>query len=149
MSNFKFLIFLSEFYNCVSSFLNTLAFKSRDFIDRAACFLRKFLSVDNIALFLENIEHIYSDNNRNTKFCKLSSKIKVSFEVSTVYDVKNSIRTLCYEVVSCNNFLKSIRRKGIDTRQVHNNNIFITFELTFLFFDCNTRPVTDILIRTG
>ena len=59
---------------------------------------------------------------------------------------KYSVRALINKIVSRDDFLKGVGRERVDTGKVGDDNAVMLFELTFLFFNRNAGPVTNILI---
>ena len=90
---------------------NSRAFKSRNLNYLAAELTRKFGGVDFIAVFLNNIHHIYGNNNGNTELCKLCCEVKVTLKVCAVNDVKNCVGAFLNKVVSCDNLFKGVGRE--------------------------------------
>ena len=133
--------------NClVSGFLYACTFKSGDLHNIAAKLLCKLFSIYFVAVFADNVHHIYRNDNRDAKFYKLSCKIKVSFKVCSVDNVKNSLRALAYKIISCDYLFKRIRRKRVNTRKVGYYYLLIPFKLSFFFFYRYAGPVSDKLI---
>lgn len=108
-----------------------------------------------VTALLHNVHHIDSHNNRNAKFHQLSGEIQVSFNIRTIHDIDNRIRPFVNQIISGDYFLQSIRGKGINTWQIHDDHILGTiapevfFQLAFLFFHRNTGPVSHKLVGTG
>ena len=126
-----------------------VAFKCGDLNNLNPEFSRKFLDVDFVAVLSYNVHHVDSHNNGNAEFGQLGRKIKVSFEVRTVNDVQNRVRTFADKIISCNNFLQGVGGKGINTGKVGYRNTVMFFKFTFLFLNRYSRPVTYELVRAG
>ncbi len=122
------------------------ALECGDFNDLTSKAARKLGSINLIAVFADYIHHVYSDHDRNTKFGKLCRKIKISFKVCTVNNVKDRVGSFSDQIISRHHFFKRIRRKRIDTGKVGNGNAVMLLKLTFLLFNSNTRPVSHELV---
>ena len=79
------------FLCCVNGFLSCLesafAFQRTDLNDLASKCLRQFLNIDLVAVFTNDIHHVDSDYNRDTKLKELCCQVQVTLNVCTVYNV--------------------------------------------------------------
>ena len=139
---------LSNLHCLLGSLVNAGAFQCGDLNNLAAQFLCQLVDADLVAVLADNVHHVDGYHYRNAQLHQLCGEVQVTFQVGTVDDVQNGIRTFLDQIVSGNNLFQGVRRKGVDTRQVCDDNIFMTFQLTFLFFYGYTRPVTNELVRT-
>ncbi len=136
-------------FNCLfRSFLDTSTLQCRNFYNLAAQFFCKLCGANLVAALPNDVHHVDGYNNRNAQFYQLCGQVQISFQVCTINDVQNRIRTFIDQIISGNDFFQCVRRKGINTRQVGDDNITMPFQFTFLLFDCNPRPVTNELIGT-
>ena len=117
--------------------------------DRHAELLRQLLYVDHVAALLDDIHHVQRDNDRNAHLEQLGGQVQVALDVGGVHQVHDGLRLLVYEIITRNDLLQRVRREGVDTRQVGDQDFLVALELAFLLFHGNTRPVADILGRTG
>ena len=117
--------------------------------DRHAELLRQLLYVDHVAALLDDIHHVQRDNDRNAHLEQLGGQVQVALDVGSIDEVHDGLRLLIYEVITRNDLLQRVRREGVDTRQVGDQDFLIALELAFLLFHGNARPVADILGRTG
>ena len=127
---------------------NTASFlKARNLYNRASQFCLHCINMNLIAIFLDNIHHINSNYHRDSKFCKLGCKIKVSFQISSINNIQNCIRPFFYKIITRYNFFQCIWRKGIYTRQVHYYYFtVVALKFTFLLFYSYSRPVSHKLV---
>ena len=97
-------------FDCFLSSLHCSFFsEGRDFANLNAKFFFKSFNINLVAVLFNNVHHVDCNDNRNTKLCKLCCKIKVSFKVCTVDDVKDSIGTFTDKIISCYNLFKCVR----------------------------------------
>ena len=136
---------LNGFFCC---FLNACSFQCRNFHYLTAQLFCKLCGANLVAALPNNIHHVDGYNNRNAQFYQLCGQVQISFQVGTINDVQNRIWTLINQIISGNDFFQCVRRKGINTRQVGDDNITMPFQFSFLLFNCNPRPVTNELIGT-
>ena len=129
--------------------LGTLALDGCGLNDRNAKLLGELLDVDHVAALLNDIHHVQRDNDRDTHFKQLGGQVQVTLDVGRINEVHDGVRLLVYEIVACYDLLERVRRQRVNTRQVSDRNFLVALELAFLLLDRNTRPVADILRRTG
>ena len=125
--------------------LMTCVFVGKD-TDLAAKLTGKLFGVDFVAVLIYDVHHVQRDDHRNAKLGKLGGKVKIAFKVGAVDDVEYRVGTLGDEIISRHHFLQRIGRKRINTRQVHDHNVVVLFELALFLFDGNAGPVADELI---
>ena len=94
--------------SCLSSLCNACSLESGYLNDLAAQLLGELADVDLVAVLLYNVHHVDGDDNGDAQLCELSCKVEVSFKVRTVNDVEYSIGTFADEIISCNDFFKSV-----------------------------------------
>ena len=117
--------------------------------DRNAELFGELLDVDHVAALLDDIHHVQRDNDRDAHFKQLGGQVQVTLDVGRINEVHDGVRLLVYEIVACYDLLERVRRQRVNTRQVSDRNFLVALELAFLLLDRNTRPVADILRRTG
>ena len=128
-------------------FHHAVTFKRGNLDHPAAELTGQLLGVDFVAGLVDHVHHIQRDDNRNSKLGELRGEVQVSFQIGAVNNVQNRVGALGDEVISRYNFLQCVGGERIDTRQVHDRHVVVLFELTFLLFDRDARPVADELIR--
>ena len=143
------LAFLGSLLCRLDQLLGALALDGCGLNDRHAEFLRQLLYVDHVAALLDDIHHVQRDNDRNAHLEQLGGQVQVALDVGSVHQVHDGLRLLVYEVITRNDLLQRVRREGVDTRQVGDQDFLVALELAFLLFHGNARPVADILGRTG
>ena len=77
--------------------------------DFDAEFLGKLLQVNPVAVFLNQVSHVYGDDNRDAQLKQLGGQIQVSFQVGAVDDIQDAVRVFIHKEVSGNNLLGCIR----------------------------------------
>ena len=85
----------------------------------------------------------------NAQLNQLGGQVQVTFNVGTINDIQDGIRLFIDQVTTGHNFLQGVGGQGVDTGQVLNDNVLLTFQAAFLLFNRNAGPVADILVRTG
>ena len=140
---------LCRLLGSLDQLLGALALDGCGLNDRHAKLLRQLLYVDHVAALLDDIHHVQRDNDRNAHLEQLGGQVQVALDVGSVHQVHDGLRLLVYEVITRNDLLQRVRREGVDTRQVGDQDFLVALELAFLLFHGNTRPVADILGRTG
>ena len=143
------LTFLGSLLCRLDQLLGALALDGCGLNDRHAKLLRQLLYVDHVAALLDDIHHVQRHNDRNAHLEQLGGQVQVALDVGSVHQVHDGLRLLVYEIITRNDLLQRVRREGVDTRQVGDQDFLIALELAFLLFHGNTRPVADILGRTG
>lgn len=82
----------------VSRFLDAGALQRGDFHDLAAHHLFQLLNVNLIPIFLDDVRHVNSHDNRDAQLQKLRAQIEVTFQVGTVNDIKNYVGPVLKQV---------------------------------------------------
>ena len=131
----------------VRRFHDTRTFERGDLYNFAPELPGQFLCVDLVAILADNIHHVDRDDHRDAQLGQLRCQVQVAFQIRAVDDVQNRVRALLDQVVSCDDFFQRIGRKRVDTRKVGDDHAIMLFELAFLLFHGNTRPVSDKLVR--
>ena len=72
---------------------------------------------------------------------ELSGQVQVALDVGTINDVQDGIGLLLDQVSTGDDFFQSVRRQGVDTGQVLDDDILLALQLAFLLFDGNAGPV--------
>ena len=114
--------------------------------NRAAKAFTQLLEINFVPVLLDEVHHVYGNQHRKTDFQQLCRQIEVALNVRTVNDVQNDIRLLFYQIGTGNDFLERIRRKGVNTRQIFDNDILVVQKVSFLLFNRDARPVADVLV---
>ena len=140
---------LCNLYRKVCCFCNTGALQSGDLYDLTTQFFFELLNLNLVTCLLYDIHHIQCNDNRNTQFYQLRSQVQVPLQVGCIDDIQDCIGMFRQQVVSCNYFFQGVRRKGVNTRQVGDDDILMPLQLSFLLFYGNTRPVSNELIGTS
>ena len=125
------------------------ALERRDLNDLAAELAGELRRVDLIAVLAHHVHHVDGDDNRDAELGELRGQVQVSLEVRAVDEVQNSVRTLTDQVVSRDDFLQRIGRKGINAGKVRDDNAAVLFQLAFLLLDRYARPVAYELVGAG
>ena len=137
---------LSSVDSSLCSLCDTCSLQCRDLNYLAAELTGKLGDVDLISVFLYNVHHVDGNYNRNTELGELGGEVKVTLKVRTVDDIEYSIGALADKYVSRYDLLKGVGRERIYAGKVGDNYTLVLFQLTFLLFDRNARPVTDELV---
>ena len=149
MRQLRRLAFLCGLDAHLSGLHRAVAVKSGDLDDLAAELLAELLDVDLVAVLPDQVHHVDGDDHRKTDLDELCCEIKVTLDVCSIDDIQDDIGLIIDEVISCDDFLECVRAQGINTRKVLNDDILVSLQTAFLFFDSNTRPVTDVLCTAG
>ena len=122
------------------------AFQRGDLHDLATECTGQLADVDFVAVLLHDVHHV--DDDRDPEFRQLGREVEVSLEVGTVDDVEDRVRALMRQVGTGDDLFGGVRREGIDTGQVGDDDILMLFEFAFFLLDRDARPVTDELVGT-
>ena len=117
--------------------------------DRTSDLAGQLGQIDPVALLFDQIDHVDRDYDRDPQFGQLGGEIKVSLEVRAVDYVEDGVGSFSYEVVSRDDLLEGVWRERVDAGKVGDDDAVVLFQLSFLFFDGDARPVPDKLIGTG
>ena len=112
------------------------------------CF-SQLIQIDDITVFFHHIIHIDRNHYRNSQLQKLCCQIHVSLKIGPVNDIQNNIRLFLHQIVSGHLFFWRIRGQGINTWQILDDYIMMTFEEPILFFNRYTSPVPYVLRTSG
>ncbi len=133
----------------LGSLRDTGSLQSGDLGHSAAQLLGELLKINMVAVFPDQVTHVDRHDDGDAQLDQLCGQIEVSLKVGAVDDIEDGIRPLLDQVISGNDLLQCVRREGIDARKVRDDHFVVPFELTFLFFDCDTGPVSDKLVGAG
>ena len=133
----------------LSSLHAAFALQCADLNSLAAQLCAELLQVDLITILADQVDHVDGHNHRNTQLNQLGGQVQVTFNVGTINDIQDGIRLFIDQVTTGHNFLQGVGGQGVDTGQVLNDNVLLTFQAAFLLFNRNAGPVADILVRTG
>ena len=103
---------------CLRSLHDAGLLKSRDLDDPAAELAGKLRGIDDIAVFPDNVHHVYRDNDRDAELRELGGKVKVSLKVGSVDDIEYRVGALADKIVTGDNLLKGVGRKRVDAGKV-------------------------------
>ena len=123
------------------------ALQSGDLNDLAAQLTGQLLDVDLVAVLLDDIHHVDGDDDRDAQLGQLRGEVEVALEVGAVDDVQDGIRALRDQIVTGDDFLQRVRRKGIDTGKVHDDDVLMLLKPAFLLLDGDAGPVANELVR--
>ena len=130
-------------------FRNARALQRGDLDDLAADLFGKLLRIDLVAVLFYDVDHVDRHDHRNAELDELRGEVQVAFEVRTVHDVQDRVRTLVDQIVSGNDLLQGVGGQGIDAGKVRNDDVVVTFQLAFLLLDRDARPVAHELVGAG
>ena len=133
----------------LSSLHAAFALQCADLNSLAAQLCAELLQVDLITILADQVDHVDGHNHRNAQLNQLGGQVQVTFNVGTINDIQDGIRLFIDQVTTGHNFLQGVGGQGVDTGQVLNDNVLLTFQAAFLLFNRNAGPVADILVRTG
>ena len=126
-----------------------LAFESGNLDYRAAELLGKLDGVEPVAVLIKDIAHVHGHHHGQTQLQQLRRQVEVAFEVRAVDDVQDGVWLLVDEIVPGHDLFQRIWREGVDARQVLNDDVLVSREDAVFLFDCDARPVADVLGRAG
>ena len=146
-------IFRSSAANSTDSLFCSLtgafALQRRGFYDSAAQLCRQLLSINLIAILADDINHVQGNGYRIAHFHNLRSQIQVTFDVRAIDQIQHAVNIILQQIVAGYNLLQSVRRQGVNTRQVSDNYIIMTFQAAFFFLYSYAGPVANILVGAG
>ena len=111
--------------------------------------LAQFFDINVVAVLAHQIDHIDRHNDRMTQLDQLGGQIQVALDVGAVDDVQNRVGMVIDQIGTGHHFLGRVRGQRIDTGQVLNDHIAMTFQGAFLLFNGDSGPVANILVGTG
>ena len=129
--------------------LDAFACPSGNFHNRAANGFSKDFRIEDISVSPRDVHHIDGHEDGNPQFHELCRQVEVAFKVAAINDIQDGIRPFLYEVGAGNDFFQGVRGKGIDPRQVLDEDLGMTNQGPFLFFNRNARPVANELIGSS
>ena len=133
----------------LSCLVDAVALEGGDLDDPASDLVGELLYVDPVAVFADKIHHVESYHHRDAELDELSGKIEVPLKVGAVDDVEDDVGALVNEIISGDYLLQSVRREGIDSRKVGDDDVLVIFDAPFLLLDGDSRPVSDELVGAG
>ena len=128
---------------------HAVALQSGDLHHLAAQLPGQLLGIDAVAVLLHHIHHVDGHYHRDAQLGELGGQIEVTLQVGAVDDVQDGIGALLDEVVTGYHLLQGVGGQRIDARQVHDDYIFVFFQLAFLLLHRNAGPVTNKLVGAG
>ena len=100
---------LCGFYSSFSRCVDIGSLQSRDADELHTHLFRQLFQINLIPVLLDQIHHVDGYDNRNAQLCELGCQIEVSLQVRTINDIQDSIRPLCNQVFSRNDFFQCVR----------------------------------------
>ena len=79
-------------------------------------------------LFRSKVHHIDGHDHRQTDLHQLCRKVEVTFQIRAIDDIQDDVRLFVHQIVSGDFFFECIRRKGIDPRQILDDDVLVSFE---------------------
>ena len=137
---------MSRLYRGLGGFLDARFTKRGDLNYLAAYLAGKLCNIDLVAFLFDDVHHIDGDDYRYAELRELGREVEVPFEVGAVNDIEDRIGALLDEVIPGNDLLQSVGGERVDAGKVGDGNFVVLFELAFLLFDSNARPVSNELV---
>ena len=134
---------------CLCGVLDSDSLEGGDLNDLTTEFSGKLSGIELIPVLAHKIHHVDGNHHRDSEFDELGCEIEVSLEVRAIHDVQDGIGPFAYQIVSGNHLFKSIWREGVDSGKVGDCDVIGLFELTLFLFDCDSGPVSHVLVGTG
>ena len=139
----------ADSFNCFfGSLTGTFTLQCGGFHNLAAKLGSQLSGINLIAVLADDINHVQSNSYGITHLHNLSSQVQVTFNVRAINQIQYAVNIILQQIVTGNNLLQSVRRQGINTGQVGNNYIIMTFKAAFFFLYSYAGPVTNILVGT-
>ena len=136
-------------HSSLCSSLGTFALQSADLNSLTAQLGAQLLQVDLIAVLADEVDHVDSHDHGDAQLDELSGQVQVALDVGTINDVQDGIGLLLDQVSTGDDFFQSVRRQGVDTGQVLDDDILRAFQLALFLLHGNAGPVADVLVRAG
>ena len=133
----------------LSGFLAALVLQSADLNGLAAQLFAQLLQVDLIAVLTDQVDHVDSHDHGDAQLDQLGGQVQVPLDVGTIDDVQDGIGLLADQIAAGDDLFQSVRRQGVDTGQVLDDDILRAFQLTLFLLNGNAGPVADVLVRAG
>ena len=140
---------LCSSHSSLCSSLGAFALQCADLNSLTAQLGAQLLQVDLIAVLADEVDHIDSHDHGDAQLDELSGQVQVALDVGTINDVQDGIGLLLDQISTGDDLFQSVRRQGVDTGQVLDDDILLALQLAFLLLDGNAGPVADVLIRAG
>ena len=131
------------------SSLGAFALQCADLNSLTAQLGAQLLQVDFIAVLADEVDHVDSHDHGDAQLDELSGQVQVALDVGAINDVQDGIGLLLDQISTGDDLFQSVRRQGVDTGQVLDDDILLALQLAFLLLDGNAGPVADVLIRAG
>ena len=133
----------------LGSFHDALALQSGDLHHLAAQLTGQLRDVDLIAVLADHVHHVDGNHHRNAQLGQLRGQVQVALQVGTIDQVQDGVGALGDQIIPGYDLLQRVRRERINAGQVHDDDVVMLLETSFLLFHRNAGPVTNELIRTG
>ena len=140
---------LCSSHSSLCSSLGAFALQCADLNSLAAQLGAQLLQVDLIAVLAAEVDHVDSHDHGDAQLDELSGQVQVALDVGAINDVQDGIGLLLDQISTGDDLFQSVRRQGVDTGQVLDDDILLALQLAFLLLDGNAGPVADVLIRAG
>ena len=140
---------LCSSHSSLCSSLGAFALQCADLNSLTAQLGAQLLQVDLIAVLADEVDHVDSHDHGNAQLDELSGQVQVALDVGAINDVQDGIGLLLDQISTGDDLFQSVRRQGVDTGQVLDDDILLALQLAFLLLDGNAGPVADVLIRAG
>ena len=109
----------------------------------------ELLHVDLVTVLRHDVHHVDRADDRDAELRELRGQIEVSLEVRAVDDIEDGVRLLADQIVPRDDLFEGVGGQGINARQVGDGHAVVFFELAFLLFHRDARPVPHELVRAG
>ena len=129
--------------------LGAFALQCADLNSLTAQLGAQLLQVDLIAVLADEVDHVDRHDHGDAQLDELSGQVQVALDVGAVNDVQDGVGLLLDQVSTGDDLFQSVRRQGVDTGQVLDDDILRAFQLTLFLLNGNAGPVADVLVRAG
>ena len=140
---------LCSSHSSLCSSLGAFALQCADLNSLTAQLGAQLLQVDLVAVLADEVDHVDSHDHGDAQLDELGGQVQVTLDVGAINDVQDGIGLLLDQISTGDDFFQSVRRQGVDTGQVLDDDILLALQLAFLLLDGNAGPVADVLIRAG
>lgn len=132
---------LCSSHSSLCSSLGAFALQCADLDCLTAQLSAQLLQVDLIAVLADEIDHVDSHDHGDAQLDELSGQVQVALDVGAINDVQDGIGLLLDQISTGDDLFQSVRRQGVDTGQVLDDDILLALQLAFLLLDGNAGPV--------
>ena len=136
-------------HHSLEKLLYTLAATTHSRHDRHTEKITQLLDIQLITLCYELVIHVKSHHHAKVHVDELGSQVKVSLKVGRVDDINHNIRHVIDQIATHIEFLRTVGRKRICTRKVHDHEpVAAIFESTLLGIYSHSAVVSHMLMTT-